>query len=136
MDTSLCQVPLGSFEVRHESDLNMTNVYSSCLYQRGHPNCDGVIWDGHSERAVVYGSLPRKNSHIKGPTARSGYLITIGCQPDTKARALSRGTERYKHAEEDTAGVPGMTTCLYNCVEYCLPLLVDTRPSIEGTSMP
>lgn len=115
----------------------MTNVYSSCLYQRGHPNCEGVIWDGHSKRAVVYGSLPGKNSHIKGPTARSGYLIIIGCQPEHQGfvslSALSRGTERYKHAEEDTAGVPGMTTCLYNCVLNTVYLFLETQgPLLKG----
>jgi len=94
----------------------MTILYSSCLYQRGQPNCEEDIWDGHSERAVVYGSLPRKNSHIKGPVARSNTSSSLALSLSTKARALTRGTKRRRRAEKGTAGMPGMTTCSYDCV--------------------
>lgn len=30
---------------------------------------------------------------------------------NTKARALPRDTRRHRHAEEGTAGMPGMTMC-------------------------
>lgn len=51
-----------------------------------------------------------------------------------KAGALSRGTERDRHAEEGTVGPSGMTTHSQSyLVGYCLSPLVDTKLSMGGT---
>lgn len=113
------------------SDLNMTILYSSCLYQRGQPNCEEDIWDGHSERAFVYGSLPGKNSHIKGPVARSEYLIIIGSQPEHQGKSLNqRHQETQTCWERSSWNVGNDYMFIRLCVRYWLALLVDTMPSV------
>lgn len=45
-------------------------------------------------------------SRVQLPEVDSSLALSL----NTKARAISRGTERHRHAEEGIAGAPGMTT--------------------------
>lgn len=52
---------------------------------------------------------------------------------NTKARALPRDTRRHRHAEEGTAGMPGMTMCPNDCVLDTVYLFLQTqRPLWKG----
>ena len=96
--------------VRHKSDLNLNTLYAFCLYQEGsqtvkepsgmatvkEPRCV-VLFHG---RAATY--------RVQLPEVDSSSSLALSL--NIKAGALSRGTERDRHAEEGTVGASGMTT--------------------------
>lgn len=53
-------------------------------------------------------------SRVQLPEVDSSSSLALSL--NTRARALSRGIERHRHAKEGISGAPGMTACSQVCV--------------------